>query len=143
MTADTMTADTMTAHTMTVHTMSVHTVDRASGADPVLSPAQLAALHARLEELRDFRVEQLAELERGRHRTGLGRADREIAATLQTGARAALHDVQVALWQLDEGDYGRCAVCGTALDPAQLRLVPQALRCASCREARHGKRRHP
>ena len=74
-------------------------------------------------------------LERLRHRARLGSAAREINASLQRGARAALHDVQVALWQLDEGDYGRCAVCGDALDPDQLRSVPQALRCASCREA--------
>ena len=115
--------------------MTAHTIDRTSGADPALSPAQLAALHAQLEELRDFRIEQLAELERTRHHAGLGSAAREITATLQTGARAALHDVQVALWQLDEGDYGFCAVCGVALNPDQLRSVPQALRCASCREA--------
>lgn len=98
-----------------------------------LSTDQLTRLHARLEEQRAFRVEQLAELERARHRGTVGGAVREINLSLQRGARAALHDVQVALWQLEEGDYGRCAVCGDALDPAQLRSVPQAMRCASCR----------
>lgn len=106
-----------------------------AGADRALSPAQRAVLYAQLEALRDFRLEQLAELDRTTPHAGLGSAAREIAMTLQTGARAALHDVQVALWQLDAGHYGHCAVCGEALDPAQLRSVPQALRCAGCREA--------
>lgn len=100
-----------------------------------LDADQLDRLHARLEEQRAFRVEQLAELERLRHRGALGGAVREVNLSLQRGARAALHDVQVALWQLEEGDYGRCAVCGDLLDPEQLRSVPQALRCASCRKA--------
>jgi len=42
---------------------------------------------------------------------------------------AALDDVETALVRLDDGSYGRCEVCGDALDDAQLAQAPAARHC--------------
>ena len=43
---------------------------------------------------------------------------------------AELADVARALERLDEGTYGTCAACGTALDDGVLAADPTASRCA-------------
>lgn len=37
-----------------------------------------------------------------------------------------------ALERIDDGSYGVCVVCGAAIAPARLALVPEADRCAAC-----------
>lgn len=43
-----------------------------------------------------------------------------------------LDDVERALARLDDGTYGRCAVCGDAIDDARLAVEPTVERCGSC-----------
>jgi DnaK suppressor protein len=46
-----------------------------------------------------------------------------------------LADVDRALAKLDEGSYGRCDGCGTAIPEGRLEVHPWAVRCVSCAQS--------
>lgn len=93
---------------------------------------QLAGLRRALEQQRAFRVEQLAQLRRPGQRGPLSSADEEVLYSLRDAALAALHDVQRALWRMDDGTYGRCTSCREPLAVERLEIVPQASLCMPC-----------
>ena len=97
-----------------------------------LSERQLAELRAMLEEQREFRLEQLAELHEPAPHSPLGSTDPEIVRSLVSGAREALRDIQAALWRMDEGRYGWCVSCGNSIEVPRLEILPQTARCMSC-----------
>ena len=43
-----------------------------------------------------------------------------------------LDEVEAALTRLDEGTYGTCSACGTAIDDARLAGDPTVLTCGGC-----------
>ena len=49
---------------------------------------------------------------------------------------AKLRDVERALAKLDEGTYGVCDVCGSAIGHERLDAIPWAVRCVGCATAR-------
>lgn len=102
---------------------------------PALTDAQLTMLRHMLEQQRAFRLEQLAELHRPGVPGPLGSADDEVFTSLAAGARAALRDVQNALWRMDEGQYGLCTACATPLPLEVLEILPQASACQPCQRA--------
>jgi DnaK suppressor protein len=105
---------------------------QATTAPLTLTPERLAGLKLRLETQREFRVEQLTALKFPGAPGPYGSTDREVLASLFSGAKAALHEVQGALWRIEEGTYGLCTGCGAALDVESLEVVPQTARCWSC-----------
>lgn len=46
--------------------------------------------------------------------------------------RRRIRALQAGLARLGEGRYGRCEVCGRAIEPERLELVPEASSCAGC-----------
>jgi RNA polymerase-binding transcription factor DksA len=92
-----------------------------------------------LEQQRRFRLDQLDQLQASRTSAPFdGRArdgDREITDSLLTGARSALRDFVDALQRMDDGRYGSCRRCGTALEPARLEVLPQVSLCMPCQRA--------
>lgn len=107
---------------------------------PSLTDSQLTMLRHMLEQQRAFRLEQLAELHRPGRPGPLGSADDEVFVSLTTGARAALRDVQNALWRLDEGHYGRCTTCAAPLRLEVLEVLPQAALCLPCQRTATDRR---
>jgi DnaK suppressor protein len=53
---------------------------------------------------------------------------------LENRLKALLTEVQTAIHKLDSGTYGICDVCNTAIDPARMEALPQAILCMSCRQ---------
>jgi DnaK suppressor protein len=106
--------------------------DRPPADNGALTSYQLAVLRGMLEQQRAFRVEQLAQLHRPGNPGPLGSTNHEVFASLAAGARAALRDVQKALWRMDEGAYGQCITCGEPLDLKRLEILPQAALCMPC-----------
>lgn len=51
--------------------------------------------------------------------------------TLLATAEAVLDDVDRALARLDEGTYGTCEVCGSAIDEERLAARPAARSCGA------------
>jgi DnaK suppressor protein len=102
--------------------------------DLPLTTSQLAGLRAMLEEQRAFRIDQLAQLHRPEPSGPLSSTDPEILGSLVSGARAALREVLSALWRMEEGSYGRCVDCSTAIPLERLEILPQTARCLSCQQ---------
>jgi DnaK suppressor protein len=96
----------------------------------VLSPSELAELHAQLVEQKAFRERQLRSL--ARVGTAYGATHREIAEALTVAARTALRDVEDALGRMRTGTFGRCVDCGEIMPTARLEVLPQVARCMPC-----------
>jgi RNA polymerase-binding transcription factor DksA len=114
--------------------------------------SRLPDLRAALERQRDFRREQLAQVDlcrpsrtpsatdgavdRAQERTS---ALREVEALVAAGARRALTDIELALARIHTGDYGCCRVCGTGIPLAVLEAIPKTTLCLVCQQsAEHG-----
>jgi RNA polymerase-binding transcription factor len=118
--------------------------------------ARLPDLRATLERQRDFRREQLAQVDLHRPtRTpsatngAVDRAEdatsalREVDALVAAGARRALTDIELALARMRTGNYGSCRLCGTGIPLAVLEAIPKTTLCLACqRRAGHGASLH-
>ncbi len=105
----------------------------------------LPLLRARLEEPREFRIEQLVELATQELATeelaaavapagpfgGQGARD-ELSVLLATAARQALSDIESALHRMDAGRYGMCLCCNAPIEIIRLYTVPQTALCEAC-----------
>jgi hypothetical protein len=109
---------------------TVHTPHRAPRAP--LSDDHLAVLRSMLQQQRDFRVDQLAQLHLPGPSGPLSSREPEIFHSLVAGARAALHEVQAALWRMEEGRYGRCVICEHPIELERLEILPQTAHCMAC-----------
>jgi RNA polymerase-binding transcription factor DksA len=104
--------------------------------------ASLPELKARLEEQREFRIEQLVELAAEELATeeladvaaNAEQAD-EVSALLTAAARQALADIENALQRMATGRYGACLYCGVPIELARLYAVPQTVLCEPCQRA--------
>jgi DnaK suppressor protein len=99
---------------------------------------QLAVLRGMLEQQREFRLDQLAQLHLPGPHGPLSSTDPEIFRSLVSGARAALRDVQAALWRIEEGRFGRCVDCNEPVGVERLEILPQTARCMRCQGAAAG-----
>ncbi len=61
---------------------------------------------------------------------------------LRDNLRLRLDQVERARQRLSEGTYGRCEVCGAAIDPDRLAAKPEATTCLSCQEERDAVERN-
>jgi RNA polymerase-binding transcription factor DksA len=114
---------------------------------PVTAP-ELPALREELQRQRDFRTEQLAQLDAHddtrttpvehspRAADGdAARALEEIRALVAAGARQALADIELALTRMDDGSYGRCRACDAPIPLAVLTAIPTTTSCLTCHPA--------
>ena len=88
--------------------------------------AEIQRLEVRLERKGDY---------------GLGKGDPsiyewEMCLALKQRAENKARSLEVALRKAEEGDYGRCEVCGQQIDPARLAILPDTKRCISCAQKR-------
>ncbi|MCW2526589.1 MAG: hypothetical protein JWM76_1449 [Pseudonocardiales bacterium] len=88
-------------------------------------------LAAALAEQENFRVDQIRWLSRSA--TGPTNDD-EVFQTITLGAHTALAEVRAARRRMDEGSYGICTGCETALSLELLEVMPSAAKCVPCRE---------
>lgn len=121
---------------MTRHTLPA---PRRTAPSP-LRDEHVAALQSMLEEQREFRLDQLAQLHLPGPHGPLSSTDPEIFRSLVSGARAALREVQAALWRIDEGRYGRCVACDAPIGIERLEILPQTARCLRCHKPGTGAR---
>lgn len=61
--------------------------------------------------------------------------ERELAELSAARARQAVDDIDDALARMDDGSYGICASCGTAIPAARLEALPYARTCVACANA--------
>ena len=105
--------------------------------------ARLPTLRATLEHERDFRRDQLAQLDP--HERALSAVDQpvdgfpraesalhEVDALIAAGARRALNDIELALARMHAGRYGYCRTCGLGMPLVVLEAIPKTTLCLAC-----------
>jgi DnaK suppressor protein len=103
-----------------------------------------ASLKERLQEELEEAEAEIARLEERLERKGdygLGKGDPsiyewEMCLALKQRAESKARSLEVALQKADDGDYGECEVCGQAIDPARLAILPHTKRCINCAQKR-------
>lgn len=55
--------------------------------------------------------------------------DREIDQSLGENAETVVGEIDEALWRIEDGTYGTCAVCGSVIPEERLDAVPYAILC--------------
>lgn len=105
--------------------------------------AHLPELREALEQLRRFRIEQLAELvdDTSRDRPGATDPHEHVTLVLRAGANAALADIETALHRMATGSYGRCQRCAAAIPLERLEILPSAALCMACQHAQEADTR--
>ena len=58
--------------------------------------------------------------------------NREIDYTLEENSGHMLTAIEGALTRIDQGTFGTCAGCGTAINEERLEAIPYATRCIDC-----------
>jgi DnaK suppressor protein len=107
--------------------------------------ARLPLLRADLEELRRFRLDQIADIlaegnamhfdgdrQPDAANVGAVTARREVRAALEFAARQALADIEAALRRIQAGRYGSCLTCQGQIPLERLRIAPQTGFCIEC-----------
>jgi DnaK suppressor protein len=103
------------------------------------------SLKERLQQELDEARAELDRLERqrleGKGDYGLGTGDPsiyewEMCLALKQRAESKARSLEAALRKAEEGDYGRCEVCGQPIDPARLAILPHTKRCITCAQKR-------
>ena len=61
---------------------------------------------------------------------------REVDSMVTALQRTSLHEVEDALTRFDNGEFGRCVTCGTAIPIERLEAMPAAANCVGCQGAR-------
>lgn len=62
--------------------------------------------------------------------------DREFSLGLASSERETLYVLDDALKKIEDGTYGICEVCKTAISKTRLKALPQASLCVKCQEKR-------
>jgi RNA polymerase-binding transcription factor DksA len=107
--------------------------------------ADIKALERQREEaIREIEVLR-RELESGEVDPSEDEADpdvveREKTVALVAALEARLEEVIHAIEQAEAGAYGICEVCGQAIDPERLAIMPEATMCVSCKSALEKRR---
>ena len=60
---------------------------------------------------------------------------RELDGGLEENTEHLLDEIEAALRRIDEGTFGRCAVCGSPIDEERLEAVPYATLCIDDKRA--------
>lgn len=121
--------------------------NKATASRPAAEIAEIrAALDERLQELRDEYQEAIvgiSEMQKERLSDSAGddqvdsgskTVEREQEISLANSVRDRMIQVERALERLDEGDYGICERCGTAIPAARLAAFPSATLCVNCKQ---------
>jgi DnaK suppressor protein len=59
---------------------------------------------------------------------------KELLMSMSTNDRQLLQSIDTALDRIDDGDYGKCANCGQAIQEKRLEAVPWARHCIHCQD---------
>jgi DnaK suppressor protein len=122
--------------TSTRPTERQQTTSRSGPASPgALPPEFIQAAKRLLVRQRDFRIDQLSQLDAAPPTALTDGVRAEVHERLLTAARNALADIDEALRRIEQGGYGRCHACGARLSHARLAAIPMARMCSGCQRA--------
>jgi RNA polymerase-binding transcription factor DksA len=61
---------------------------------------------------------------------------RDMSFTTRERLARRINQLAAALERMARGEYGRCSVCGQAIEPERLAAIPEADTCLACQSAR-------
>jgi DnaK suppressor protein len=110
--------------------------------------AKSSQIRAKLEAEKKRIQDELTQLnsssamDERREGSPFGKREEEATESMELEKRLALDnrlnsllvEVERALQKMDAGTYGYCDMCNTAIDPARMEALPQAILCISCRQ---------
>ena len=107
------------------------------------SPEQVDALRSRLTARRIELAQRLGRVDRDlRHESvplstdfdeqAVERTNDDVLDAISATVREELEQIDTALAHLAVGQYGRCSVCGAAIEPGRLTAVPYTITCSLC-----------
>lgn len=92
-----------------------------------------------IEELRSYgadpdsdKIDRIAGIDDNFADSASATAERSEILAFVEKTRERLADVDAALKAMDEGAYGTCVACGTAIPEARLEARPLSIRCVEC-----------
>ena len=94
-----------------------------------------------LERQRGFRLDELTDLAYD----GPAASDDvrgEVTTTLMRAVRAALADIDAALFRIAIGRFGVCQRCGRDIPEGRLQAIPMASLCLRCQLSKESKKSH-
>jgi DnaK suppressor protein len=94
--------------------------------------ARRTQLLARYRDAGDRADEELATPARDPVDAASEQWDARVLSEMSDADARSLDSVIDALDRLDAGTYGICAACRQPIEPARLRLLPEAAECADC-----------
>jgi DnaK suppressor protein len=93
-----------------------------------------ATLSAEIAKTRSAEVETTEEATQDIADKAVSSYTREFLYSLTDGERTTLLQIDDAISRIDEGTYGFCVHCGTAMTERRLNAVPWAPYCLDCQE---------
>lgn len=60
--------------------------------------------------------------------------ERDFAFDLVNNEQELIYKIDESLRRMDEGEYGKCQVCGKKISKARLNIVPYATLCVPCQQ---------
>jgi len=72
--------------------------------------------------------------------SGSANLERDRAQSLSGYAKRTLESVDNALARMDDGTYGTCEQCGTAIERDRLEALPYATMCMECKRGEERRR---
>jgi DnaK suppressor protein len=68
--------------------------------------------------------------------------EREAAITQMELDSRLLREIDAALRRIEDGEFGRCTLCGEEIGPRRLNAVPRATYCVACQDEVDRSRTH-
>lgn len=90
---------------------------------------QLSSLENRVEHTEEFDTTELSNYDNHPADNATDLFDQERGMALTQFKEEEIDDVKAALTAIDEGTYGKCAVCGKDIPYERLEALPTALTC--------------
>jgi DnaK suppressor protein len=131
-TTENVTTENVTTENMTTENVTTENVTT----ENMTRDVDLVRAERRLRDLLERSEQQLLELESSL--TGMLRdhdtiqEDRDGARLVVDAIRADVRHTRRALQRVDDGTYGTCVGCGSAIHPDRLEAIPVADRCGRC-----------
>ncbi|MBK7860009.1 MAG: TraR/DksA C4-type zinc finger protein [Archangiaceae bacterium] len=92
--------------------------------------------------MRDALTSRRSAIEHTARRRSTGQPVSEVREGFTHDEKRELAEIDGALKRMQQGSYGHCERCGTAIGRQRLRAMPEAARCEGCTEPEpQGRRR--
>ncbi len=88
-----------------------------------------------LKEIEHLRLALSSEVDPTEEEADPEIVEREKTLVVLRALERKLEEIDFALRAAEKGTYGICEVCGQPIDPARLKIMPEATMCVQCKAA--------